>query len=74
MPSIPKKVRERLVAGLKKFQPIVQGRKSADVGEADTMTLVTDLLAELFGYDKFTEITSEFAVKTTYCDLATKVD
>jgi predicted type IV restriction endonuclease len=71
---IPKKVHERLVGGLKKFQPIVLGRKSADVGEADTVILVTELLAELFGYDKFTELTSEFAVKTTYCDLATKVD
>ena len=74
MSTIPKKVQERLVDGLKKFKPIVEGQKAADVGESDTVTLVTDILAEVFGYDKFKEVTSEFAIKTTYCDLATRVD
>lgn len=55
MASIPKKVQERLVDGIKKYQPIVQGRKAADVGEADTVILVTEILAEVFGYDKFKE-------------------
>jgi predicted type IV restriction endonuclease len=74
MASIPKKVAERLVDGIKKFRSIVEERRSADAGEADTVILVTEILAEVFGYDKFKEITSEFQVKTTYCDLATKVD
>ncbi len=74
MPSIPKRVQERLVDGIKKYQPIVEGRKAADVGEADTVILVTEILSEVFGYDKFTEITSEFAIKSTYCDVATKID
>ena len=74
MASIPKKVQERLVDGIKKFLPIVEGQKAADVGEADTVILVTEMLADVFGYDKFKEITSEFAIKSTYCDLATKID
>ncbi len=74
MGSIPKKVSERLAEGIKRLQPIVEERRSADVGEADTVTLVTEILADVFGYDKFKEITSEFAIKTTYCDLATKFD
>ncbi len=72
MASISKKVQERLIDGIKKFQPIIDGRKAADVGEADTVILVTEILSEVLGYDKFTEITSEFAIKSTYCDLATK--
>ena len=32
------------------------------------------MLADLFGFDKFMEITSEYAIKGTYCDLAVKVD
>jgi hypothetical protein len=32
------------------------------------------MLAEVFGYDKYSEITSEYAIKGTYCDLATKID
>ena len=74
MASMPKRVQERLVDGIKKFQPIIEGRKAADVGEADTVILVTEILAEVFGYDKFKEITSEFSIKSTYCDLATKID
>jgi hypothetical protein len=32
------------------------------------------MLAEVFGYDKYSEITSEHAIRGTYCDLATKID
>jgi hypothetical protein len=74
MASIPKKVAERLVAGIKRYQPILAAAKARDVGEADTSTIVKDMLAEVFGYDKFSEVTSEFAIKGTYCDLATKID
>jgi predicted type IV restriction endonuclease len=74
MVSIPKKVAERLVSGVKRIQPIVAERKSADAGEADTVILVTEILTEVFGYDKFRELTSEFPVKNTYCDLATKLE
>lgn len=74
MPSVPKKVSERLVRGLKRFQPIVSNARSRDDGEADTVMIVTDMLAEVFGYDKYSEITAEFAIRGTYCDLATKLD
>jgi predicted type IV restriction endonuclease len=32
------------------------------------------MLSEIFGYDKFQEITSEHAIRGTYCDLATVLD
>jgi predicted type IV restriction endonuclease len=35
---------------------------------------VTDILAEMFGYDKYSEVTSEFAIRGTACDLAIKVE
>lgn len=71
---VPKKVAERLVAGIKRYQPILAAAKVRDVGEADTVTIVKDMLAEVFGYDKYSEVTSEFAIRGTYCDLAIKVD
>lgn len=74
MPSVPKKVAERLVAGIKRFQPILTAAKARDVGEADTVTVIKDMLADVFGYDKYTEITSEYSIRGTYCDLATKLD
>lgn len=74
MSSIPKRVEDRLVAGIKKYQPLLALAKSRDVNESDTVVLLNDMLADLFGYAKYFEITSEFAIRGTYCDLAIKLD
>jgi hypothetical protein len=74
MAAIPVRVYDRLLTGLKRFQPILSAAKSRDAGEADTSTIVKDLLSEVFGYDKYSDITSEFMIKGTYCDLAVKLD
>ncbi len=74
MAKLPAKVADRINAGLKRFQPILNSAKSRDVGESDTVTIIVDMLAEIFGYDKYSEITSEHAIRGTYCDLATKID
>ncbi len=72
--KIPVKVSTRISAGLKKFQPILNSAKARDLNESDTATIITDMLAEIFGYDKFHEITSEHAIKSTYCDLAVEIE
>ncbi|MCC7248572.1 MAG: type I restriction enzyme HsdR N-terminal domain-containing protein [Lysobacter sp.] len=74
MPAVPKKVSERLVQGLKRYQPILQAARSRDVGEADTVTIIKDMLADVFGYDKYTDVTSEYSIRGTFCDLAIKID
>lgn len=74
MAVIPKKVAERLVAGIKRYQPILAAAKARDVGEADTVTIIKDMLADVFGYDKYAEVTSEYAIRGNYCDLALKID
>jgi hypothetical protein len=74
MAAVPKKVRARLATGLKRFQPILATSKSRDDGEADTVMIVLDMLAEVFGYDKYSEVTAEYSIRGTYCDLATKLD
>ncbi|RJP53325.1 MAG: restriction endonuclease subunit R [Anaerolineaceae bacterium] len=74
MAAIPKKVHERLSAGIKRFQPVLASAKSRDVNESDTVTIITDMLADVFGYDKYSEITSEYVIRNTYVDLAIKLD
>lgn len=74
MASIPSKVAERLTAGIKRFQPILTSAQARDVNESDTVIIITDMLSEVFGYDKYSEITSENSIRGTYCDLATKID
>jgi hypothetical protein len=74
MQATPPKVADRITAVLKRFQPILTSAKARDVNEADTVVIVVDLLAELFGYDKYSEITREHSIKSTFCDLALKID
>jgi predicted type IV restriction endonuclease len=74
MLTLPQKVESRLISGLKRFQPILTASKARDDGEADTVMIITDMIAEIFGYDKYSEITAEHAIRGTYCDLAIKVD
>lgn len=68
--AITKKITERIQSGLKRFLPILEAQRDRDVSEADTVTLVKDVLSDLFGYDKYAELTSEHAIRGTYCDLA----
>lgn len=74
MLKISKKVVERMAVSLKTFQSIALSHKSRDVSEADTVTLVKDMLSDCFGFNKYTELTSEQQIRGTYCDLAVKID
>jgi|SaaInl7_200m_RNA_FD_contig_21_2330766_length_933_multi_6_in_0_out_0_1 hypothetical protein len=74
MATIPKRVTERLAKETRRFQKVLQAAKDRDINESDTVVIVTDLLSEVFGFDKYADITSEYAIRGTYCDLAIKVD
>lgn len=74
MANIPKKVVERLSKTVSKFQRVLKIAKDRDVNEADTVSIVVDILSEVFGFDKYIEITSEYAIRGTYCDLAIKTN
>jgi hypothetical protein len=74
MTSVPAKVATRIAAGVRKFQPIIASAKSRDVNESDTAVIVADMLQEICGYDKYSEITSEYAIRGSYCDIAVKLD
>jgi predicted type IV restriction endonuclease len=72
--KVPKTVSSRLIKEVPKFQRILDKAKSRDVNESDTVTIIADILSNVFGFDKYNEITSEQAVRGTYCDLAIKLD
>ena len=74
MATIAKKISERIALGIKKYQALLMSAKSRDVGEVDTVTIIKDMLSDIFGYDKYSEVTSEFAIRGTFCDLAIKFD
>lgn len=67
------KINERFSKKFKIFQDALQQAKNADRNESDTVSIIADILSDLFGYDKYAEITSELAIRGTYCDLAIKI-
>lgn len=71
---MPKRVSERLVRTMGKFKQVLQIAKDRDVNESDTVSIIKDMLADVFGYDKYLDVTSEFAVRGTFCDLAIKIE
>ncbi|MND78121.1 hypothetical protein D3C80_698290 [compost metagenome] len=74
MAKLPKRFTDRVRSRLKHFQGIAVAQRARDVSEADTVTLVKDILAEVFGYDKYSELTSEHQIRGTFCDLAVQTD
>lgn len=74
MARMTKKIAERFVKTVTRFQKVLKMAKDRDVNESDTVAVLKDMFGEIFGYDKYLEVTSEFAIRNTYCDLALKVE
>ena len=68
--NIPTKFTKRIQTNLKKYQDIVLNLKKNDANEADTVRVIAGMLECIFGYNRFTEVTSEYAIGGTFCDLA----
>lgn len=72
--AISKKVAERIVTQIKRYQQILAEAKDRDISESDTVIIIADMLADVLGYKKFTEITTEYSIRGTFVDLAVKVN
>ncbi len=74
MPYIPKKVVDRFITSVPKFQKVLKLAKDRDINESDTVEILTDILKAVFGYEKYIELTSEYAIRGRYCDIAIEID
>jgi len=70
--AIPKRDHERISASMKRLMPIIVQQRARDISEAGTVTLVKDLMSDVLGYDEYTDLTGEYAIRITFCDLAVK--
>jgi Type I restriction enzyme R protein N terminus (HSDR_N) len=68
------KVAGRIAAQMKRYQGVLATIQKKDISEADTVTVINDILADVCGYDKYHEVTSQYAIRGTFVDLAVKVD
>jgi hypothetical protein len=71
--AIPKRACDRIFSNLKKYQGILADARRRDISESDTVVVIADMLCDLLGYNKYAEVTTEFAIRSTYVDLAVKV-
>lgn len=60
--------RERLRSSIRKFARPLVDLVARDANEGDTRLLVTDILCDALGYDKYTDLTTEYAVKGEFAD------
>ena len=72
--KIAKKVEDCIKNGAVKFRKVLEAAKNRDLSESDTVAIITDMLAEVFGYEKYSEITSELMIRGTFCDLAIRLN
>ena len=71
--NIPKPVSNRFLKSVPKFKKVLEIAKIRDLNESDTVQIITDILSEIFGYDKYLGVTSELAMET-FCDLAININ
>lgn len=75
--TIPKwetNARERMKAAIKKFSKPLADLVARDANEGDTRLLVTDMLCDGFGFDKYSELTTEYRVKGEFADYGIRLE
>ena len=74
MPKWEADARERVKVGIRKFSRPLAEFVARDANEGDTRLLVTDFLCEALGYDKFTDLATEYVVKGEFADYGVRID
>ena len=74
MPKWETVARERVKANLPRAVKPIQSLIERDAVEADTRMLVTDLVCDVLGFDKYEDLTAEYQVKGDFADFGVRVD
>jgi len=74
IPKWEEKARERLSSGIRRLAKPTQMLREKDAAEADTRHLVTDMLVDLLGFDKYEHLTAEFNVKGDWADYGIRLE
>jgi predicted type IV restriction endonuclease len=74
LPKWESNAKARISTALKKLTKPTILMKEKDALEADTRHLVTDILVDALGYDKYENLTAEFAVKGDFADYGIRIE
>ncbi len=73
-PKWESEARERVRAGIRKFSKPLADLAARDANEGDTRVLVTDILCDALGYDKYSDLTTEYQVRGEFADYGIRID
>ena len=62
------KARDRIKKGLRRMTSIVEKGRAEDFKEADTRKIVSDILCEYLGWDRFDNVTAEQMIGSRFAD------
>jgi predicted type IV restriction endonuclease len=74
LPKWEQEARDSIRSAIRRFNKPLQDIVSRDANEGDTRILVTDFLCTALGYDKFEDLTTEFAVRGEFADYGVRID
>lgn len=74
LPKWETDARDAIKTGLRRFQKPLSDLVQRDANEGDTRLLVTDFLCDALGYDKYEDLTTEFAVRGEFADYGVRID
>ncbi|MDQ3928217.1 MAG: type I restriction enzyme HsdR N-terminal domain-containing protein [Chloroflexota bacterium] len=66
--------RERIKTAMRRFQKPLGDLVARDANEGDTRVLVTDVLCDALGFDKYADLTTEYQVKGEFADYGIRID
>lgn len=68
-PKYQVKALERVRMAFSRFVPVLEALAARSANESDTVAVITDVLSEAFGWQKYVDVTSELRIKGQFCDL-----
>jgi hypothetical protein len=74
VPRWEEAAREQTLAAVRKFVDPLRELLTRDANEGDTRLLITDLLCEGLGYDKYADLTTEYMVRQDFADYGVRID
>jgi predicted type IV restriction endonuclease len=74
VPLWEENARASIKVGVRKFSKPLAELVTRDANEGDTRLLITDFLCEALGYDKFEDLTTEYAVRYEFADYGIRIN
>lgn len=74
LPKWEEEARASIRTAIRRFTKPLREIVARDANEGDTRLIITDFLCEGLGYDKFDDLTTEFAVRGEFADYGIRID